>query len=640
MLASLNEEQERLYDELLGRIQETDISSPYFDSPYWYYYRTEKGKAYPIYCRKYETLENPEEIFLDLNRLAEGKEYIDVASWSISDDHRYVAYSIDETGREVYSIHIQDLQTGVLIHEIPNTTGSLCWSGEHWLVYSVADETLRPHQIYRYHFEAGSTLLYQEEDDQFRVYFYRSASLKYIFLLSSSKLTTEAHYVDAYGTSEEPTLFSKRHPKMKYWPDHEEDRFLIRSNDCDDEEGNHIDARKNNQISSALISQTDRSHWTEEIAHRHDVQLTGIELFSSFWVLFERENGLEYIRIIDKKRSDDYRIPMPEEAFTTWGSINPDFEARAFRFGYSSLVSPESIYVFELDTQDLILQKEYPVLGYNRNQYISERLMIPSHDGTRVPISLVYRKDIDTTQPQPLFLTAYGAYGTTIDPYFSSVRLSLLDRGVVYVLAHPRGGGALGRQWYEDGKFLKKKNTFLDFIAVSEHLIEKGYTKSDRLIISGGSAGGLLIGAVLNMRPELYFAAIADVPFVDVVTTMLDDSIPLTSDEWEEWGDPRERVFFDYMLSYSPYDNIQRQDYPHLLVISGLNDPRVQYWEPTKWVARLRDRKTDENDLILKTHMGAGHMGQSGRYGYLKDIAFEYTFILEKWRQAGFLALF
>jgi oligopeptidase B len=474
-------------------------------------------------------------------------------------------------------------------------------------------------------------MIYEEKDEKFRVGFWRGSSERFLYFYSASTLTTEVYYLDADTPENTPTVISPRHDGMEYWPEDHEDSFIILTNDCDDSEGNHTNCALNNKVVRTPILKPNRTNWIEEIPHREDVQILSVESYKAHWVLSERANGLDQFRVIDFKKGTDYIIPLPEPAYVIWGNYNPNFETRSFRFGYSSLVSPPSTYELDLDTGNQTLLKERPVKNYDRTLYTSDRINYPSHDGTLIPVSIVYRSDIDRSKPQALYLYGYGSYGSSMDPYFSSSRLSLLDRGVIFAMAHVRGGGEMGRQWYEDGKFLNKKNTFLDFIAASEGLIQEKYTSPDKLAIIGGSAGGLLIGASINMRPELFHAAVADVPFVDVVTTMFDENIPLTTEEWEEWGNPQEREYFDYMLSYSPYDNVIEQDYPHLLVTSGLNDPRVQYWEPTKWVAKLRDNKTDTNQLLLRTNMGAGHGGNSGRYGYLKDIAFEYAFLLEKW---------
>lgn len=633
--APLGNLRDQLFDEMLGRIQEDDSSVPYKDGKYWYYSRTEEGKAYTIYCRKLESLEAEEEILLDINVLADGLDYFDLGALSVSQDHRILAYSTDTTGREIYTLQFKDLETGNNLSDtISELSGRVMWANDNQtLFFSRMDDALRPDRIFRYTLSKPNSeeLVYEESDEKYRVGFWRSSSDRFLYFYSASTLTTEVHFVSADTPQEVTQVISKRHEGMEYWPeDHEED-FIIVTNDCDDETGKHIDCALNNKVVRAPIDSPNRNNWVDEIPHRNDVQIQGVDIYKNHWIISERANGLEQFRIVDFKSDTDTILPLPEPSYILWRSSNPEYTTRSFRYGYASLVSPSSTYEINLDSGEQNLLKERPVNNYDRSQYKAERIFITSHDGVSVPVSLVYREDIDRSQPNPVYLYGYGSYGASLDPYFSSSRLSLLDRGVIFAMAHVRGGGEMGRHWYESGKFLHKKNTFHDFIAVSEGLIENGYTSPEKLSIIGGSAGGLLIGTTINMRPELYNAAVADVPFVDVVTTMFDESIPLTTEEWEEWGNPEDKEYFEYMLSYSPYDNVTAQDYPHLLVTSGLNDPRVQYWEPTKWVAKMRTLKTDQNQLLLRTNMGAGHGGNSGRYGYLKDIAFEYAFLLDKW---------
>lgn len=631
-LGHLNDFRAELFDEMLSKIQENDTTVPYKMGDFWYYRRTEEKKAYGIYCRKQGTLDCEEEVILDLNELGKKHSYLDLGGLAISPDQNMLLYAIDTQGREQYTIYVLDLKTKLHTSlTIENTTGSIGWSEDNEIFLFVrADQALRPFQVWAKKLDGAETLLYQEEDEKFRVGFYKSTSKDFIFLYSISSLTTEFHYLSAKEPRKNLQLFSSRHQGLEYWVSHAEGCFLIRNNDCDDEHGVHTDGALNSQLHQCSLDKTDRAHWELVVSHREDVQLTSVEAFSSFWILGERKEGQERFRILDRNRGTDFYIEMPESVYMLTGGSNPNFETRSYRFGYGSLVSPFSTFDFHLDTQELERKKQTYVPGYKNDDYTCRRIMVPGHDGVLIPASIVHRSDIDRSKPQPLYLYAYGSYGSTMDPYFSSSRLSLLDRGVIFVIAHPRGGSMLGRQWYEDGKFLKKKNTFFDFIRVAEFLIAQRYTTKDRLVISGGSAGGLLIGSVINMKPELFHAAIADVPFVDVVTTMLDESIPLTTGEWEEWGNPKDKTFFEYMLSYSPYDNVKEQTYPHLLVTAGLHDPRVQYWEPAKWVARLRATKTGSQELFLKTEMSAGHMGQTGRYGYLEDMAYTYAFALEK----------
>ena len=625
----------QLFDEMLSRIQEDDQTVPYQDGDYWYYSRTESGKPYRIYCRKHLSLDGEEEIILDENQLAEGLEYFDLGSLAVSHDHSMLAYTTDTNGREIYELQIKNLESGEILPDRQEAlVGRIMWANDNQtLFYSRMDDALRPDRIFRYTLgqKSSEILVYEEKDELFRVGFWKGNSERFLYFYSASTLTSEVHYLSADSPEKDLTVISERHAGMEYWPEDHGNDFIIVTNDCDDENGVHTSCALNNKLMRTPIQQSDRSHWVEEIPHRKDVQLQGVDIYQDQWILSERANGLDQFRVIDFKNKSDYIISLPEPSYLIYGSSNPSYKTRKFRYGYASLVSPSSTFELDLDTNTQEILKEHPVNNYDRSQYTAERIFIPSHDGVEIPVSIVYRKDLDRSQPQPIYLYGYGSYGASLDPYFSSSRLSLLDRGVIFAMAHIRGGGEMGRQWYEDGKFLKKKNTFLDFVAVSEGLIQQGYTNSDKLSIIGGSAGGLLIGASINMRPDLYNAAVADVPFVDVVTTMLDDSIPLTTGEWEEWGNPAEKNYFDYMLSYSPYDNVTSQNYPHLLVTSGLNDPRVQYWEPTKWVAKLRVTKTDTNQLLLRTNMGAGHGGNSGRYGYLEDLAFEYAFLLDKW---------
>ena len=625
-----------IYDEMLARINENDISVPVEEDGFWYYRRTEEGKPYAISCRKTGSLDAKEEIILDQNELAKDTEYFSLGGFTTSHDHNLLAYATDTTGNEVYTLHIKNLQTGELLEDtIPDITGSITFSkDDQYLFYTTMDESLRPNKLHRHKIGTPASedvLVYEEKDEKFRIYFWESRSEEFLLLYSASSLTTEYRYLQSDNPTGEFQVFTPRHEGHEYSVEHQGSRWLIVSNDSNDEQGEHDQRAQNFKLMSTSLDQTDISSWQEVIPHRTDVQLMGIDGFKNHFVIFEREGGLEYMRIVNEENNLDTRVPMPEPVFSVWGSSNPNYDSQKYRYGYTSLTAPTSYYEYEIASNESTLLKEIEVFGYNRSDYTSERIWATSHDGTQIPMSIVYKKDLDRTKAQRLYLYGYGSYGMNLDPYFSSTRLSLLNRDVIFVVAHPRGGGEMGREWYENGKFLKKKNTFLDFISCAEHLINNNYTSSDQLIISGGSAGGLLIGATINMKPELFMAAVADVPFVDVVTTMLDESIPLTTNEWEEWGNPAEKEYFDYMLSYSPYDNVTAQNYPHLLVTSGLNDPRVQYWEPTKWVAKLRDEKTDDNVLILKTNMSAGHGGASGRYGRLKEVAFEYAFLLDLW---------
>ena len=624
-----------LFDEMLGRIQEDDDTVPTYRDGWWYYARTEAGKPYRIYCRKQGTLDAPEQIILDVNVLGEGKDYIDVSGIAVSPDHTRLTYAIDDTGREQYDLHIRDLATGTDLPDViediwPNVT----WSTDNRTVlYTRLDDALRPYQVVRH--TLGGTeqaVVYEETDPKFRVYVDRSSDDRYLFVGSNSSTTDEVRYLPADQPSATPAVFTPRHPGHEYSVDSQDDRFLILTNDHDDDAGRHDDDAINFQVKTAQPGATDRSQWTPLVPHRANVTVQDVSAFATHAVVTEREDGLTWFRVIDRKTGAQHRIPMPEAVFVVGAGDNPSYDATHFRFTYTSLTTPSTTYDYDLPTQTLTVKKVQPVLGgYVKEAYVAERLMATAPDGTRIPISLVRRRAVPVDGKAPLLLYGYGAYGITIDPQFSAARLSLLDRGVIFAIAHVRGGGFLGRTWKEDGKFEKKENTFTDFIAAGEHLVAQGYTTHERMAIQGGSAGGLLIGAVINQAPKLAAHAVAQVPFVDVVSTMLDESIPLTANEWEEWGDPRERFWFGVMLKYSPYDNVRNGPYPNLLVTSGLNDPRVQYWEPTKWVARLRDRTTNRSQLLLKMEMGTGHGGKSGRYGYLDDVAFVYAWLLDKW---------
>ena len=581
-------------------------------------------------------MKSTEEVLLDINDLAQNHDYFNLGAFSISHDQNKLAYSIDTSGREIYKLYVKDLTSKQLLHDqIDEIIGNVTWSkDDQFLFYIKMDETLRPHQLYRHKMDSNpkeDQLVYEESDPKFRVDFGESRSEDFLFLYSESSLTTEIRFLSSSTPLASFQIFSPRHTGHEYRVEHQGSRWLILTNDSNNMDGSHNHDAQNFKLMEAPLDHFQSQYWKELIPHRKSVELSSVEGFEKHFIIFEREEGLEHIRVFDLENSLDYRIPMPEPVFSVWNLSNPNNASRKFIFGYMSLISPTSYYEWDLESKTLNLLKEVEIIGYNKEQYHSERIWAPAKDGTQIPLSIVYKKDLTRSQTHPLFLYGYGAYGINLDPYFSSARISLMDRGVIYVISHVRGGGEMGRHWYEDGKFLNKRNTFTDFIDSAEHLISEGYTSAEKLAISGGSAGGLLIGACINMRPDLFMSAIADVPFVDVVTTMMDESIPLTTNEWEEWGNPQDQTFFDYMLSYSPYDNVIAQNYPNLLVTSGLYDPRVQYWEPTKWVARLRDTKTDNNTLLLKTNMTAGHAGASGRYGRIEETAFSQAWLLSLW---------
>ena len=627
MMAHAKGLEEKIYRELVGRIQETDLSVPVKRGEYFYYYREEEGKQYRIYCRKKGGLKAPEEVLLDLNRLAEGKAFLRLGTFEVSPDHRLLLYSTDVKGNERYTLHVRDLTTGEDYPDsIPNTTGDAVWANDNRTIfYTVPDEAWRPYKLYRHTLgqaDREDALVFHEPDDMFWMGIRRTKSNAYLILSLGSNTTTEEWFLDADRPLDSFRVIEPRRHEIEYSVSHHGDDFYILTND---------DA-KDFRVMKTPVSSPGRANWVEVVPHRLGRKIDFVELFSDYLVLYQRENGLRTITITRFSTGERHQVNFPEPVYTYSRGENPEYEGDVLRFTYMSLVTPDAVYDYNMATRDRVLRKQKVVRGgYDKTAYASQRLFAPSHDGTRVPISLVYRKDkLRMDGRNPLLLYGYGAYGASMDPWFSTSRISLLDRGFVFAIAHVRGGGEMGRQWYEDGKLLKKRNTFLDFIACAEYLIAQKYTSSDRLAIMGGSAGGLLIGAVLNMRPELFRVAVADVPFVDIINTMLDETIPLTAIEWEEWGNPHEEPYFRYMLSYSPYDNVKPQAYPDMLVEAGLNDTRVGYWEPAKWVAKLRATKTDDNLLLLKTNMGAGHAGASGRYDRLKEVAFEYTFILDR----------
>jgi oligopeptidase B len=616
--------QKQLYDEMLGRIKETDLSVPEKIDDYYYYTRTEKGKQYPIYCRKKGALEAAEEIILDVNELAEGYTYLKIGVAEISPDHSLLAYSVDTDGSESFTLYIKNTANGKLIGTpIPDTHYSVEWANDNRTIfYTVLDETKRPHRVYRHTIDTdpkGDELVYQETDQSYFVWLHKTRSKKYIMISCDNITTSEVRYLDADKPRDLSTVFQNRQKGIEYSLNHHEDTFYIVTNE---------DA-KNFKLMAAPVRTPDKVHWSEVIPHRTDIKLDGIDIFSDYMVIYERTNGLKSIRIRDIRVNVIHTIEFPEPVYNIVAADNPEYKTEYLRFHYTSFVTPMSVFDYNMRTRERELKKQTEVLGgYNPDEYISEQLFATATDGTRIPLSLVHKKGMRRDGDNPAVLYGYGAYGISQDVNFSSHRISLLDRGFVVGIAHIRGGGEMGRQWYEDGKLLNKKNTFTDFIECAEYIIENKYTSPRKLVIYGGSAGGLLVGAVLNMRPDICSGAIANVPFLDVLTTMLDSSLPLTVTEYDEWGNPNDKVYYDYIKSYSPYDNVTAQDYPHILARAGLNDPRVQYWEPAKWTAKLRATKTDSNLLLLKTDMGTGHGGASGRYDFLKDLAFEYAFIV------------
>ncbi len=629
MMKHTEELQSLLYDEIVGRIRQTDMSVPYKRNGYYYYTRYEEGKEYPVFCRKQGSLEADEEVMLNVNEMAEGYSYYQVSGLSVSHDNSILSFGVDTLSRRKYTIYFKNLETGEIYPDgIENTTGYAAWAADNQTVfYTRKDEvTLRPDRIFRHRLgqdPAADPVVYHEEDETFRVGVSLSKSMEYLMIGSYSTLSTEFRYLSASDPDGEFTVFQPRQEDLEYYISHYQDRFYIRTN---------LEA-KNFRLMMAPLGNTSIGQWQEVIPHREDVLLEGFEIFNKYFALEERINGLTELRVITHDGAKDYYIEFEEETYMAYLSTNLDFDTDLLRYGYTSLTIPNSVYDYNMATgETTLLKREEVVGGYDPDQYHAERLYATADDGTKVPVSLVYRKGIEKDGSNPLVLYGYGSYGASMDPYFSSVRLSLLDRGFVYAIAHIRGGEEMGRWWYDDGKLLKKKNTFTDFISCAEYLIAEKFTSEEKLFAMGGSAGGLLIGAVINMRPDLFRGVIAAVPFVDVVTTMLDESIPLTTGEYDEWGNPNVKEYYDYMLSYSPYDNVEAKDYPAMLVTTGLHDSQVQYWEPAKWVAKLRDMKTDDRLLILWTNMDYGHGGASGRFQRYKEVALEYAFLID---QAG-----
>jgi len=595
---------------------------------YWYITRFEKGFDYPVYSRKKEHLDATEEVMFNVNEMARDFDYYSLGGLNVSPDNSMVAFATDTVSRRQYTIRIKNLETGETYNEsIENTTGGSTWANDNkTLYYTKKDpQTLRSFRIYKHILgtdPAMDQLVYEEEDETFNSYVYKSKSKKYIIIGSHSTLTTEYRILNADTPDKEFEVFQTRERGLEYSIAHYKDNFYIVTNKDD---------ATNFKLMRTPLEKTGKEHWEDVIPHRKDFLLEDIDIFQDYLVISERSNGLNLIRIIEWNGGREYYIPFDNETYTAYTSINPDFDTDLLRYTYNSLTTPTSVVEYNMKTGDKQILKEQEVLGgaFDKDNYTSERVWATAKDGTRIPVSLVYKKGLQKDQKNPLLQYAYGSYGSTIDPYFSTVRLSLLDRGFIYAIAHIRGGEYLGREWYENGKLFHKKNTFTDFIDVSEYLIRENYTSSNHLYAMGGSAGGLLMGAIINMAPNLYHGIIAAVPFVDVISTMLDDSIPLTNGEYDEWGNPNEKSYYDYMRSYSPYDNVTRQDYPHMLITTGLHDSQVQYWEPAKWVAKLREYKTNDNILLLHTNMDAGHGGASGRFEALKEVAEEYSFLLD-----------
>ena len=628
MTAHTKEFQKELFEEMKGRIKEDDQSVPYLYNGYYYITRYEKGQDYPIYSRKKGSLEAKEEILFDCNVLAKGHTFFQLGGLSVSPDNRFASFGIDTVGRRIFTIQIKNLETNEILSDmIENATGGSVWANDNQtLFYTRQDKvTLRANQIFKHKLGSNAdkdVLVYEEKDETFNVSVGKEKSKKYIVIGAESTLTTEYRILNSDTPDAEFKVFQPRVRGLEYSISHFGDSFYILTNK---------DKATNFKLMKTPENATEKKHWKEVLAHREDVLIEDIEIFSNYLVVEERSNGLNHIRIMPWSGEGEYYLPFGSETYNAYTTTNVDFDTDILRYSYQSMATPSSVIDFNMKTKEKEIKKEQEVLGgqFDKNNYIEERVWATAKDGTKVPISLVYRKDLKKDGTNPLLQYAYGSYGVTMEPYFSTTRLSLLDRGFIYAIAHIRGGEDLGRQWYEDGKLLKKKNTFTDFIDCSKFLIQEKYTSPAHLYAEGGSAGGLLMGAVVNMAPELYHGVIAQVPFVDVITTMLDDSIPLTTGEYDEWGNPNNKKYYDYMLSYSPYDNVKEQVYPNLFVSTGLHDSQVQYWEPAKWVAKLRTVKKGSSVLYLHTNMDAGHGGASGRFEAIKELAKEFAFLLD-----------
>lgn len=620
--------QKSLFEEMKGRIKEDDASVPYKNNGYWYYTRFETGKDYPIFCRKKGSLEAEEVIVFDNNEMAQGHSYFRQAGYAVSEDNKYAAFGVDTVSRRQYTIQFKNLETGQLYPaKIKNTTGGAVWSNDNKAIYYSRkdEETLRSNQIFKHVLGTDPSqdeLIYQEDDETFYTYVYKTKSKKFIIIGSNSTLTSEYRFAPAATGTSEFQVLQARTRGMEYAIAHYDDSFYIQTNK---------DEATNFKLMKTLDSKTAMENWTEVIPHRKDVLLEDVEIFKDFLVVSERTDGLNKINIKRWDGTADYYLPFDNETYDAYPTTNIEFDTPVLRYSYNALNTPSSVIDFNMITKEKTILKEQEILGgsFNKENYLMERLWATAADGTKIPISIVYHKNTKLDGSSPLLQYAYGSYGSTTDPSFSSIRLSLLDRGFVYAIAHVRGGEYLGRQWYDDGKLLKKKNTFTDFIDVSKYLIGQKYTSSDHLYAYGGSAGGLLMGAIVNMAPELYNGVIAAVPFVDVVTTMLDDTIPLTTGEYDEWGNPNDKEYYDYMKSYSPYDNAFAKAYPNIFVTTGYHDSQVQYWEPAKWVAKLRTTNTADTKILFHCNMDAGHGGASGRFEALKEVAEDYAFMLD-----------
>ena len=626
MMAHTDSFQNRLFEEIKGRIKQTDMSVPYKDNGYFYITRYEEGKEYPIHSRKKENLDAPEEIMLNVNDLAEGHAYYAVGGRTVSPDNKVLAYSEDTVSRRQYTIRFKDLTTGELLADvIPLTTGGITWANDNKTIfYSKQDEALRSYQIFRHRLGTpakADELVWHEKDETFSTYVYKTKSKKYIVIGSAATLSHEYQILEADNPGGKFRMFQPRERKLEYDISHYGDKWYIHTNKDD---------ATNFKIMVTPETATTKENWKDFMPYDPAIFIEGMDLFKDHMVISERRGGITQLRIRPWDGKDEHYIKFGEESYTVGTGINPDFDTDLLRLDYTSLTTPNSTYDYNTKTKKLTLLKQQEVVGkFDPADYVSERRMVKATDGTMVPLSIVYKKGFPKDGTRPFLLYGYGSYGYSMDPYFSSVRLSLLDRGFGFAIAHIRGGQEMGRNWYENGKFFTKKNTFTDFIDCGDFLVKEKYVAKDKLFAQGGSAGGLLMGAVMNMRPDLWAGVLAAVPFVDVVTTMLDESIPLTTGEFDEWGNPKDKAYYDYMKSYSPYDNVEAKAYPPTLVTTGYWDSQVQYWEPAKWVAKLRELKTDKNPLLMYCNMDTGHGGASGRFRRLRETAMEYAFLLD-----------
>jgi oligopeptidase B len=616
--------QEKLYSETVGRIQETDTSAPVFYKGWWTYTRTVEGLDYEIYCRRQGSMDAPEQVVIDGNELGRGHSYFDLAYVERSPDETLVAYAADYNGSELHQLRFRDLRTGVDLDDVVDGVYyGAAWSADSGtFFYSKPDAAMRPYQVWRHRLGTGAqqdVLVLQEDDERFELGVEMTKSERFIVFMSSSQLTSECRYLPSDQPDSEPVVIEPRRTGIEYSVDDQEGRFLILTND----------GARNFRLMAAPVSDPGLRSWKEVVPERPGVRLNFTDVFQGHVVLGERSDGLQRLEVMNSSTGQLHIVEQPDVAYTAFPGSDPNYDSHVMRFFYTSLTAPWSAVDYDMETRERTVVKEQPVRGgYNRNDYVSERLWATSHDGVRVPISIVYRRGLEKDGSHPALLYGYGAYELSNDPMFDPARLSLLDRGFVFAIAHVRGGGEMGREWYEEGKFLHKRNTFSDFIACAEQMIVQGFTTPRRLAIRGRSAGGLLIGAVLNERPDLFACAVAQVPFVDALTTMLDDKLPLTVNEYEEWGNPKDPDFYSYMKGYSPYDNVHPAEYPAILATAGLNDPRVSYWEPAKWVAKLRKMNRGERPILLKVQMGAGHSGPSGRYDSWREEAFVMSFVL------------